>query len=308
MVAMLLWWRLVPGGGPSSFSLRFSSTLFFLLFIPSPTLWLFSCFCGAAVVDGTVGGGGVVVAAMRQAGGVCCSLFSSPLCRGASLCFSVFFFLSLLCLFFYFWTMMVLSRVTGRNGGGDGGSYADRSRWFFLSSPLLCFSVGFGFFFCSFTLLTPSKFPGSFVFFTPKIHPCSYLSLCPKIPPESVVCFSPSPKFCPPCFLFLPPVFIGSRGRGSPYPVQVQGMVAWDGSCAAVAGHDLPLPSSWWQGMRVWVVSVSGQVGWKERVGKNISKIFFSPVSAFCRGEEAAQCCFERHRDFFFFKKIKMNL
>jgi hypothetical protein len=81
-------------------------------------------------------------------------------------------------------------------------------------------------------------------------------------------------------------------------------MVAWDGSCAAVAGHDLPLPLSWWQGMRVWVVSVSGQVGWKERAGKNISKIFFSPVSAFCKGEEAARCCFERHRAFFLKKKI----
>jgi len=84
-------------------------------------------------------------------------------------------------------------------------------------------------------------------------------------PLESIVCFSPSPKFCPPSgFLFsfssppshsssvpspkflpplrsslsqknrpplfsvLSPVFIGSRGRGSPYPVQVQGMVAWE--------------------------------------------------------------------------------
>jgi len=54
-------------------------------------------------------------------------------------------------------------------------------------------------------------------------HPSSYLSFCPKIAP-------------PPRFLF-PPIFIGIRGRGSPYPVQVQGMVAWDGSYAVVAGH-----------------------------------------------------------------------
>jgi hypothetical protein len=39
--------------------------------------------------------------------------------------------------------MMVLSGVTGRNGGGggDGGGYADRSLWFFLSSPLFGFSL-----------------------------------------------------------------------------------------------------------------------------------------------------------------------
>jgi len=66
---------------------------------------------------------------------------SSSLCRDHSLCFSVFFFLSLLHLFFYFWTMMVLSGVTGRNSGGDGGGYADRSRWFFLSSVSLLVSA-----------------------------------------------------------------------------------------------------------------------------------------------------------------------
>nr|TKS08400.1 hypothetical protein D5086_0000104220 [Populus alba] len=33
-----------------------------------------------------------------------------------------------------FWTMMVLSGVTGRNGGGDGGGYVDHSR---LVLPLL---------------------------------------------------------------------------------------------------------------------------------------------------------------------------
>jgi len=144
----------------------------------------------AAVVDGAVGGGGVVVAAMRQADGVCCSLFSSPPCRGASLCFSVFFFLSLLCLFFYFWTMMVLSGVTGRNGGGDGGSYADRSRWFFLSSPLfLCWFRLF------FSVLSLSLHPQN----SPVRSSFSHQ----KFPPESVVCFSPSPKFCPPFCWFL---------------------------------------------------------------------------------------------------------
>jgi len=55
------------------------------------------------------------------------------------------------------------------------------------------------------------------------------------------LCHCPSlllQNFAPPVFFFSP-VFIGSRGRGSPYPVQVQGMVAWDGSCAATAGHGL---------------------------------------------------------------------
>jgi len=46
-------------------------------------------------------------------------------------------------------------------------------------------------------------------------------------------------------------------------------MVAWYGSCAAAAGHGLPLPSSWWQGMRVWVVLVSDQVRVKIESGKN---------------------------------------
>jgi hypothetical protein len=31
--------------------------------------------------------------------------------------------------------------VTGRNSGGDGGGYADRSRWFFLSSVSLLVSA-----------------------------------------------------------------------------------------------------------------------------------------------------------------------
>ena len=204
MVAVLLWWRLVPGGGPSSFSLRFSSTLFFLLFIPSPTLWLFSCFCGAAVVDGTVGGGGVVVAAMRQAGGVCCNLFSSPLCRGASLCFSVFFFLSLLCLFFYFWTMMVLSRVTGRNGGGDGGSYADRSRWFFLSSPLLCFSVGFGFFSVLSLSLHPQNSPVRSSFSHQKFAPVLIFLSAQKSPLNLSFASLLLQNFAPPVFCSSP--------------------------------------------------------------------------------------------------------
>ncbi|KAJ6897864.1 hypothetical protein NC652_024631 [Populus alba x Populus x berolinensis] len=36
---------------------------------------------------------------------------------------------------------MVLLGVTGRNGGGDGGGYVNRSRWFFLSSVSLLVSA-----------------------------------------------------------------------------------------------------------------------------------------------------------------------
>jgi len=80
-------------------------------------------FCLLLILSSCVSNGGCCCG--RSDGGPrrrCCSLFSSSPCRGASLCFSVFFFLSLFCLFFYFWTLMVLSRVTGRNSGGDGGS------------------------------------------------------------------------------------------------------------------------------------------------------------------------------------------
>ena len=58
-------------------------------------------------------------------------------------------------------------------------------------------------------------------------------------PLESIVCFSPSPKFCPPlCPVIFPYIYRMSRERVT-IPVQVQGMVAWDGSCAAAAGHGL---------------------------------------------------------------------
>jgi len=87
------------------------------------------------------------------------------------------------------------------------------------SSPLfLCWFQLFLFFHSPCTLKIPRFVP----LFTPKIPPCSYLSLCPKTPPDSIVCFSLSPKFSP--FVFCS-VFIGNLGRGSPYPVQAQGMV-----------------------------------------------------------------------------------
>jgi len=74
------------------------------------------------------------------------------------------------------------------------------------------------------------------------------LSLCFFLFLQLASLFSLKKKKSSPLF-FLSPIFIGSRGRGSPYLVQVQGMVVWDGSCVAAAGHGLPLPSSWWQGM-----------------------------------------------------------
>jgi len=52
-------------------------------------------------------------------------------------------------------------------------------------------------------------------FFTPPFLP-RFCSLLP----------SALQKISPPFFLSFLPVFIGNRGRGSPYPVQAQGMVA----------------------------------------------------------------------------------
>jgi len=142
---------------------------------------------------------------------------SSFLCRDRNLYFSVFFFLSLLRLFFYFWTIMVLSGVTRRNGGGDGGGFADRSRWFFLSSVSLLVSA-----FSVFSLsLHPQNSPVRSSLHT-KNSPLFLSFSLPKNPPDSIVCFSLSPKFSP--FVFCS-VFIGNLGRGSPYPVQAQGMV-----------------------------------------------------------------------------------
>jgi len=107
--------------------------------------------------------------------------------------------------------------------GAVGGDWEERwRRWWRLCGPqpmvlpLLCFSVGFGFF-CSFTLLAPSKFLGSFLSFTPKITPCSYLSLCPKTPLTLSFASLFLQKFAP--------LIAGSsssiykqRRRGLPYP------------------------------------------------------------------------------------------
>jgi len=190
--------------------------------------------------------------------------FSFP-CRGTSLCFSVFFFLSLLCLFFYLWTMMVLSRVTGRNGGGDGGNYADCSRWFFLLSSI---SLLVSAFFYSFTLFTSSKFPGSFLFFTPKIPPCSYLSLCPKLPLNLSFAYLLLQNFCPPGFLFSfsSPFFLSSS-----FSVFIAAGREGHLTTTIAQGKVATLPISWhrvgWpvmaciNGGRVWdVACVFGQV------------------------------------------------
>ena len=87
-------------------------------------------------------------------------------------------------------------------------------------------------------------------------------------------------------------------------------MVAWDGSCAAAAGHGLLFVMVGGMGC-VLVLWASGRRE-KERVsGKKISKIFFSCL-CICRGEEAAQCRSKRHRAscffiyFFFIEKEKI--
>jgi len=134
LVEVANWGELSVAGG--LFFSAFSSTSVSAL---SHVLSPFLCFVSVspllllveAVVCSAAGGGGIVVAEMRQAGGVCCSLFSSFPCRGAILCFSVisvFFFPPPLCFFFYFLTMMVLSGVTGRDGGFGGCGRRPRLR------------------------------------------------------------------------------------------------------------------------------------------------------------------------------------
>jgi hypothetical protein len=63
--------------------------------------------------------------------------------------------------------MMVLSGVTGRNGGGDGGGYADHRRWFFLSSPVFSFSL---LCFQMFSVFSLFKTIPSFVFCSPPLY------------------------------------------------------------------------------------------------------------------------------------------
>jgi hypothetical protein len=108
-------------------------------------------------------------------------------------------------------------------------------------------------------------------------------------------------NFCHP--LVPPLVFISRGGEDHLTPAMAQGKVGdgsyWQGMVSCFLHH----------GGMVCVGMGSagflGQVGWKERVGKNISKIFFSPVSAFCRGEKAAPCCLKQHLAVFFFKENK---
>ncbi|KAJ6866122.1 hypothetical protein NC652_037616 [Populus alba x Populus x berolinensis] len=95
------------------------SSLFVMSYFSSPSLVLLAL--AMLMVAGWV-----VVAEMRLAGGACCSLFSSPACRGASLCFSVFLFLSILCLFFYLLD----------DDGAVGGDWEERwRRWWRLCGP-----------------------------------------------------------------------------------------------------------------------------------------------------------------------------
>jgi len=80
----------------------------------------------------------------------------------------------------------------------------------------------------------------------------SSLYFCHLVSLQTILCLSLSLGF--PFFSFSPPCFYRQSGERFTIP------------CPS-AGHDLPLPSSWWQGMRVWVVSVSGQVGGERRRG-----------------------------------------
>jgi len=114
-------------------------------------------------------------------------------------------------------------------------------------------------------------------------------------------CFSPNNSLSLslgfPFFSFSPPCIYRQPGERFTIP------------CPS-AGHDLPLPSSWWQGMRVWVVSVSGQVGGERRrgwVGKRFQKSS-SPLSLHLQGRRSCIVPFKTAPcRFFFLKKRKKN-
>jgi len=90
----------------------------------------------------------------------------------------------------------------------------------------------------------PPGFP-FFRFYSLHVFPCSFLFFCfarapllsNKLSPLFSVLLSPQ-KSSPLCPVIFPYIYRMSRERVT-IPVQVQGMVAWDGSCAAAAGHDL---------------------------------------------------------------------
>jgi len=186
---------------------------------------------------------------------------SSSLCRDRSLCFSVFFFLSLLRLFFYFWTMMVVSGWLG--GTVEAMVAAMRTAAGGSSSPLfLCWFRLFLFFHSPCTLKIPRFVP----LFHTKNYPLFLSFSLPKNPPWLCRLLLSFSKILPPSLLVPPLVFISRGGEDYLTPVMVQGKVG-DGSC--------------WQGMvsvsfffhnacRVWLCGYGscgffGQVGWRER-------------------------------------------
>jgi hypothetical protein len=157
----------------------------------------------------------------------------------------------------------------GSAGGGDEGEW----QWFAVgiktmatngfSSPVLkqtrpCFQILYSF---------PPLFLFVFLFLNLFLS-LSFILLSSSFSNLSfLLCFQMFLSFLfskpSPLQFFFSPIFIGNQGRGSPYLVQVQGMVAWDGFCVAAAGHGLPLPSSWWQGMvGMGSAGFLGQVGW----------------------------------------------
>jgi hypothetical protein len=116
----------------------------------------------------------------------------------------------------------------------------------------------------------------------------SFLSSC------SPLCHYPSlllQNFATPLSSVLSPVFIGSRGRGSPYPVQVQGMVAWE--LQGMVVH------VWvWVMRDFWASGVERERG---RIAGKFFKNLLLPCLCICRGEDAAPCRSKRHRAVFFF-------
>jgi hypothetical protein len=108
-------------------------------------------------------------------------------------------------------------------GNGPSPSSCRDHQSLFFSSPLLFWLSLFS----TLEILPPLFCSLSVSSFFPPKGCCFFPSFSKILPPQFVPLFLKKIVPLPPGSV-LSPVFIGSRGRGSPYPVHVQGMVVWE--------------------------------------------------------------------------------
>ena len=161
------------------------------------------------------------------------------------------------------------------------------------SSPLLCFSVGFGFFFVLSLSLHPQNSSVRSSLSHQKSPPVLIFLSAQKSPSESVVCMSPSPKFCHPlCPVIFPYIYRMLRERVT-IPVQLQGM----GLCLS---HVFSIMVVGYGCVGMGYTGFLGKWGGEREREENISKIFFSLVSAFA-GEKKQHSVVQNGTVQFFF-------